>query len=292
MSNTFQERAILATLHVGAWSGHCFDRSVTDEISQLKKAEDHAGRYNKRLVASHFMQPVMSVEGTARRIHKQLTLPWEDNGTRILATPGYMAYTGEMRLLRIKYEAAVTQWAKGMPQYIEEAKVRLGKMFNAEDYPDVKDVTAKFWFDVEVKQVPESKDFRAKLSNDAVKEITHDIEKRTNDRLEMAMNEVFSRIAGLTAHMVDKLKNFQPAVGDKKIESNFRDSMVWNIKELAELLPALNLTNDKRIEDLRLSMLNDLTVHSPVILKADPKVRSETARKAEAILKKVNSYMA
>jgi hypothetical protein len=94
--------------------------------------------------------------------------------------------------------------------------------------------------------------------------------------------------------MVERLKNYQPPTGRKKGETgvNFHDSTVYNISELADILPALNLTNDQRLVDLQQKLKDELVEHSPEILKSNPKIRSETARKAEKIYSKVKGFLA
>jgi hypothetical protein len=74
--------------------------------------------------------------------------------------------------------------------------------------------------------------------------------------------------------------------------SNFHDSTVYNIKELADILPALNLTGDPRLVQLQQQLVDELVEHSPEILKMDPKLRSDTARKAEKIFNKVKGFLA
>lgn len=289
------ERAILSALHVGVWSGMAIDRDVTEEVSENHKADlKDAGRYNKRLISPVFLKPTSRVQSVARRTHQILTLPWEDNGKRILSTTGHKHYTEQMRLLRLQFDAAVREFLSKFDDAVKEAKPRLGTMFDVEEYPTAAEVKDKFWFDVEITGVPEAGDFRAELSDASVKAIVKDIERRADDRLQAAMNDVFERILKVTGHMVERLKNYTPPTGKTKGEkgSNFQDSTVYNIKELADLLPALNLTGDKRLDDLQQRLLSDLVEHSPEILKSNPKIRSETARKAEKIYSKVKGFLA
>lgn len=288
------ERAMLVTLHLGSWSGMMHDKEVTEAVNADFKADaKKAGRYNKRLVASEFLQGVSSAHNNARKIHRVLTLPWEDDGTRILTTQGYLGYQEQMKGCRDKCEAEVRKFVADLPEYIKEARVRLGDMFNEDDYPDVKELEEKFSFDIEVKNLPESGDFRAQVGDAHMKSIVKDIEKRCNRRMEAAVDDVFIRIQEAVAHMSERLRAFQPAdpAKGKKVEGRIRDTVVYNIHQLAELIPSLNLTNDKRLEDLRVAMLSDLVEHSPEILRADTKVRQQTISKADKLLKKVEAYL-
>jgi hypothetical protein len=284
------ERAMLACLHIGCWSGSSHDREVTEEVSERHKADSKdAGRYSKQLISKKALHHVNSVAGVARRTHKLLTLPWEDDGSRILSTIGYQAYTEQMRLKRLAFEAATTQFCEQLPEFINEAKTRLGSMFEAGDYDDVETIRKKFSIDVEIKPVPEAGDFRAALSDQSTKAIVKDIERRTDMRLEQAMKDVFLRVADVTEKMVERLRAYKPGNGEPA-QNLFRDSLIYNVQELGGLLPSLNITGDNRLFDLS-TKLDALTEHAPEVLREDDKLREQTAAAAEKILKKVRDYM-
>jgi hypothetical protein len=285
------ERAMLATLHISAWSGMAIDQEVTDATNEDFKAAKDAGRYNKRLVATKFLQGISSAHSNARKVHRLLTLPWEDDGTRVLATAGYITYTSKMKECRLKAEAEVKLLKGERDNIIRDGKIRLGDMFNPDDYPDIDEMIDKFDFDVEIKNMPDSGDFRAQLSDEHTKAIVKDIERRSNQRLEKAMNDIFLRVEDAVQKMSEKLRDYQPAKDGKKADGVIRDSLVYNINELADFLPLLNVTNDPRITQLQAQLRSELVEHSPEILRADAKVRAQTISKADKILKKVQSYM-
>jgi hypothetical protein len=287
------ERAMLANLHMGSYSGMMFDREVTDEISEYYKADiKTAGRYNKRLVAPQFLSSVGSAQSNARKIHKVLTLPWDDDGTRILTTAAFMQYQSKLREAKVKVDVEVKRFIDELPSAIDEARGRLKDMFRIEDYPTAEELAAKFTFDIEYRNLPEAGDFRAKLSDDATKAVVKDIERRCNQRLENAMNDVFERVYKLVKHMVDRLREYQPSDNGKRASGIIRDSVIYNIHELAEIMPTLNFTEDPRIEKLRQQLLDELVEPaSPEILRSDAKSRQLAITNAEKILKKVGGYL-
>jgi hypothetical protein len=285
------ERTVLTSLHIGSWTGNAIDRQVTEEVSETHSADiTGAGRYSKQLIAKRFLQQVNSKISVTRRVHRLLTLPWDDDA-RILSIQGYQHYTEQMRLNRLATEAAAAEFVSHYDSHIHEARTRLGSMFNREDYPAADVILKKFYIDVEIKPVPEAGDFRAELTNQSVEAITKDIERRTDQRLEAAVNDVFKRISDCAARMVERLRAYKPVEGGRA-ENSFKDSLVWNIKELADLLPSLNITGDKRLDDLQAKLLDDLTSNSPEILRDNERLREQTANKAEAIMKKVEKYLA
>lgn len=290
-SSNISERAMLVGLSISMWTGNQVDKDVTDVINTEYKADKKAGRYNKRLVDSQFLEGISSASSKARAAHRILTLPWEDDGTRVLANVGYINYTTIMKDCRIKFEGEVKEFLKDIQPAIDEAKVRLGDMFNLDDYPAAEDLKSKFGFDVEIKPMPDGKDFRTKLSEDAVKAIVKDIERRSDQRLEAAMKDVFARVQDAVSKMTERLREYQPAKDGKKASGIIRDTLVYNINELADLMPTLNVTGDPRIDELAAQLKAELVEFSPEILRSDAKVRQATLSKADKILKKVKTYL-
>jgi hypothetical protein len=289
---SLNERTVLTCLHIGSYNGKAVDREITEEVSEQHHADlKDAGRYSKQLIATKFLKPVTSKISNARRIHRLLTLPWDDDA-RILSNTGFNQYTETMRLQRLGVEAAAAEFVAHWAEFINEARTRLGNMFSYEDYPVAEVVGKKFYVDVEIKPVPAAGDFRAELSDAHVKAVTKDIERRTEERLGRAMDDVFERIQDATSKMVEKLRAYKPRVIGEANEGVFRDSLVYNLRELAELIPALNITNDKRLDELHTRLLADCTKHEPDELREDEKLRRKTADAAEKILAKVNSYLA
>ena len=285
------ERCMLVSLSISNWSGMAIDAEVTATTNEEHKASKDAGRYNKRLVASKFFTGISGAHSKARATHRLLTLPWEDDGTRVLATTGYINYQKLMRECKLKAESEVKLFLADSAAYVREAQTRLGDMFNADDYPDADTLKGKFAFDVEIKPLPEAGDFRAQLSNESTKAIIKDIERRTNERLENAMADVFKRIQEMVQKMAERLREYTPSKDGQKAQGIIRDSLVYNIHELAEFLPTLNITGDLRIDELRQQLLNELVEHSPEILRADAKVRAQTIAKADKMLKKLKGYL-
>jgi len=280
---------MLSSLHLSAWSGQAVDRQVTEETAESHNADlKDSGRYSKQLVSKKALRKVLGKIAVTRQTHKLLTLPWDDSA-RILSAQGYMHYTQQMRLHRLAVEAAAKEFAASFDKHIKEAKTRLGTMFNKADYPDAGEVAKRYVVDVEIKPIPDAGDFRTKLADNTLKAITKDIERRTQERIENAVKDVFERVVAVTGKMAERLNAYEDAEGQ---EGTFRDSLVYNVAQLADLLPSLNIADDKRLDDLAKQLKADLVQHSPEVLRSDAKVRKQTALKAEKLAKKVGQYLA
>lgn len=288
-----QERALLVRLTVHQWNGQKTDRKVTEEVAVTHSAERDAGRYSKQLISKKALKKITSICSGARTSHYVLTLPWSDDGNRIISTEGYQHYADNIRGYRQRLEDAVDEFLINYNEHVKEAKIRLGTMFDEEDYPDPDTLYNKFSFEVEENSVPSASDFRAKVSDEEAKVIMKDIERRSEQRLKQAMNDVWQRIFKVAERMAEKLESYVPAnaKGISAAENHFRNSLVDNVKELADLLPSFNLDNDKKLNELHKEILEDLCKYDAEELRQDDKARRQTAKKAAAIRDKVSKYM-
>lgn len=294
MTNTIklEERALLVNLSMGAWSAKKTDSEVSREVAKRKNARSDSGTYRKQLISREALKKITKVTTAARTSHNTLTLPWDDNGSRIITTETYQHYTKVMRDYRIAMQNAVNEFLDGYDDLVKQAKEDLGDLFNEGDYPDKSTISSKFYFDVEPKPVPTGTDFRAKVSNAEAKAIAKDIEQRTQARLDAAMKDIWQRIATVTERMAKKLEEYTPRVGLHDSEGVFRDSLVTNIRELAELLPSLNVTGDPELKKIQKDLLDSLCAYEPKELREDAKARAKTAKKVKEIFSKVSAYMA
>jgi len=280
------ERAVLTTLRIGVWSGNKTDKEITNEINKKHNADRSAGRYNKQIVGRQFMKAITTEAASARAVHNLLTSPWGRDGTNIITNAMYQKYAEEMHLKRMGIEKAVNDFIgqndQGLPQ--EEAKTRLGTMFDLADYPPTTEVKGKFTFDIEISAVPDSESLPKwmGLSEATIKKFKKEIEARTTEKLEAAMRSVYERIAEVLERMVERLR---------AEDANFRGSLVWNIEELAGVIPSLNIGDDKNLMKLAKEMKEQLCENSPELLRADSNLRRQTADKADALLKRIQCHL-
>jgi len=117
--DTIHSRAMLVTLSVSAFQARRFDRKVTEKVNREYAADEHAGRYNKHLFGGTKHAPshsaVLSAASAARQIHYDNTLPWNDEGWRLLPTSNYFVYQEQMREVRERFERAVRTFIEDYP---------------------------------------------------------------------------------------------------------------------------------------------------------------------------------
>ena len=286
------ERAMLARLNIRQWSARKLDRKVTDEVNTAHNASPDAGRYNKRLVSKDALATIQKVANEARKMHYARTLPWQDEGARILSTAGYLDYTGKVRDLRAEFESAVDAFVSGYPDFVTDARSKLNGLFQETDYPPADDIRSRFAFSVAIDPMPVSDDFRCQLDAAQAEEIRADIEARTRDAITAATRDVWTRISLVVGHMAEKLKEYKPAVGPgARAEGVFRDSLVENVRDLVAVLPSLNITGDPALAAIA-DRMQSLCRDDAAELRDNASARASVAAEADAILADVGQFLA
>lgn len=294
MSNLLSQKAVLAGLSISGWSARALDRKVTDDTNKRHNATTDAGRFNKLLISAEAMKDINLISGQARSYHYTMTQPWFDEGSRILPTALYAEYAAKVRGFRQDYAKAADAFAKAYPDLKEQRKAALGSMFKEADYPSCDDIRARFEFDLKVMPCPDAADFRTDLAKEHAEDIRADVEARMKEALDIAMKEPVRRIIEVVGKMAERLKAYKPAKpgSGKRTEGIFNDSLVYNIRDLVQLLPAFNLAGDKALDAIIARMKTDLCKEEPGYLRDDAKLRKAVAAKAEAILADAQQFMA
>lgn len=281
MGAKLADKAMLVKLSISKWSARKHDKRVSKEVAQQYGTDQDRGRYNKVLIAQEAIKKIGQAESAARTFHYEQTLPWKDDGARILPSANYLHYTQEIRRLKAEFEREVGYFLGNYPDLVDDARRELNGLFDPADYPDPSKITKKFGFEVEVDPLPTAADFRVNLQGEEVNRIKGEIEERLGRAQADAMRDLFNRLHGVVKHMAEKL-------ADKT--AIFRDSLVTNIQDLVDLLPRLNLTGDPHLEELRRKVADNLLGYEPETLRKNQFARQETAAAANDILAAMAGY--
>lgn len=272
MSKPLTTHAMLVTLNIGQWTARKHDKSVTAEVDRAHAAKD-GGRYNKLLIDKAALDPIDQIVGASRQHHYKVTLAWGDNGDRLLAASLFMEFTQEMRRFRTEFEQRVRTLVNDYPRLVQEARKRLGTMYDPNDYPATSDISSRFYFNLEYSPVPTANDFRVDLSAEHVEAIKADIQRVEHERQDKAMREVFDRVRKIVGKIHEQTKD-----KDRRIY----DSALENARDLADLLPALNFTNNPQLTTVEADIRKLLVPADR--LRQDKRLRADTAKAADAIL--------
>jgi len=280
---TLSERAMLASLNIRRWQAALTDKKVSAEVATNHAVNPtRAGKYRKNAIDTKApsFEAVVGTASELRNKHYFYTLPWSQDGARILPASIFEKYSEDMRLLRGAFGRAVQGFIEDFPNLKTAARRELNGMYNEADYPT--NIAAKFGVDIVFMPLPDAQDFRASLGENAVAEIKEGIEAELQKTMQAAMRDPYERLYGHISRMVERLSD------EKAI---FRDTLVTGLADLCTILPGLNLTGDERLEDLRKRAARMVTGLDPKYLREMPSVRQNVARDAAQIQRMMASFM-
>ena len=279
---SLNNRAILITLGLSAYAPRKTDKRVTSQVLNQHGAGHDAGRWIKNLLPEAALKPIGELDSEIRRFHYQRTLPWTDDGRRILPTAAFDEYMTQMRSYRAAREIRVKGFLDNYDRYVQEAKRILNGTFDQSDYPDRFTAQRRFGFRLDSVPVPSETDFRVSLADGDMDALRESVRSQVERAEQLARNDLLLRLAEPLAHMVNRLADGSAV---------FRDSLVENLREVASLIPALNVTGDPRIEALRAEITSKLCNFPAETLRTVEVIRGAVARDAQSILDKMSTWL-
>jgi hypothetical protein len=277
------ENCMIVNLSLGMWAGYRLDKVASREVTANAGAAADAARVNKHLVDKKHIQPIVTAAGQVRQHFYEKTLPWKDNGDRLLTRKLYVPFIEEHGKLVREFQKAVSHFVTtDYPQAISQAEFRMGTLFNSDDYPTASELRHKFYVNLDIDAVSEANDFRVALDVEQVDEIRGSMEAAMKQRVGNAMREVWTRLADTLGHFAEKMSD------EKAI---FRDSTVANLLELIDILPGLNMIDDENLTAIHEKLRHVFTGYEPKELRKYPEVRKSAATEAQRILEEMQGFM-
>ena len=283
------EKALLVRLSVKYPSFSKTDKGVSLEVADQKNANQRAVKVIKTLIDTTHpaYRAVKTARGALYNVFAAETAPWSEDGWYIIKAKGYDRFTEVMREKTDAFDIAVTDFLKVYPELVDQAPHRLGDLFDAEIFPSVEACAELFHSDVEVRPVPEAGDFRVAMSAEDKQKIVTQMQRKNDERVTQVTSECFDRAYSAISNMVERLEAFDP---DKK-GAKLYDSLVGNVRDIADLLPSLNVGDDPRLEQLAKDIGLRLTETDSSTLKKDEGKRQQVADNARQIMNQIDDFI-
>lgn len=285
------ERALLMHLKVSEWSARKYDDNATREVEN-NHGVVNVGRFNKILIPREKLTKIGSAVTALREFHLKNTLPWKDNGERLLPAVHYTDYMAEVTKLTGDFQSAVDEFVKNYPAYKEEARRNLGDLFNEWDYPSEAEVARKFSVSTHPEKVADT-DFRVALGDEDLARIKTAAELDVQRRLEEAQRDSWKRVREQLELMRDRLtgtREVKKADGTTEVkDAKIYNSLFENMEELVTILPKLNITDDPHLSAV-CEQMKELVVN-PDDIRKDKGLKEEKARKIEGIMDQFKDFL-
>jgi hypothetical protein len=294
IASPLSRKATLVKLAVSQWSGSKIDKKVTAETNERYHADEDAGQYRKRLVLKEALEEITQAESKIRATFETYTKPWA-RGMGILPNAVHAEFSRKIRELTREHDEAANRFERKYASHVAEMRTKLNGMFNEADYPDPENIRARFSVSITPYPVPDVGDFRSDvLDKNTVEDIKREMQEASEQMLQDIMKDNVKQISEVVGHMSSKLREYgERELSDKKSGKRtfFLDSLVDNVRDLAKLLPAFNLTNDAKLDAVITRINKELTVEDAKVLRENPEARVVVQKSAEEILKDVESLL-
>lgn len=284
---SLQDKAILVKLSISLPGNTRTDIRITDETIRQHQMAAKAGRWLKQLFPDEAMQPLIKISGEIRTYHYEHTLPWSDEGYRILPTAHHAEYTDSMREFRHAYESARDTFIARLPEWVEWAKMAHNGTFDSACYPEPEKLAKKFGFGLDFSPVPSGSDFRCSINQTELDTMSQQVNERVHEAEEACRADLWHRLIEPLKAMVSKLSEPDRANGASPI---FRDSLIGNLQDIAKLIPALNVTSDPALAQFAHEVESTVAQVQPDTLRQSKSQREQTAKAAQDILSRMSGY--
>mgnify|MGYP003633467717 FL=1 len=242
--------AMTVDFNASVWTARKKDHRASAEITHANYADRGVANVTKNLLGDcEELKAVQKFAANTRNIHYSMTMPWSDNGARLLTTAQYFKYNEVMTDLQNEFHRLVDEFLTAYDKTIENAaelQVKLGAMWNADEYPTRAALEDKFGFRINYVPLPDSGDFRLDIGNEAMDQIKTQYEEHYTTAVNAAMKDIWQKLHDNLTTLARQLGVNEEGKGNKLYDTVFDRAL-----ELTEMLGTCNVTGDSQMEAMR-----------------------------------------
>jgi len=239
---------VSVTIVNGGLLGERRDKTATGYVERKFKLNTNRAKASKFLIDRK--QPkVKAVVAASQRVREVLykyTMPWGDDKSRLLPTDLEEMFRTKMIDAEAELRAAWEEYLQVYPGLVADSERELGDLFDRQEYPSIKRAREMFSYKLTYWPIPQTSNFVANIAEDAVKRATDTMRLEIETRLKGAAHDAVQRARGMVENFVERLEAFKTKADGKII----RDSLLINLSEISTILFAMNVTNNKEINEM------------------------------------------
>jgi hypothetical protein len=273
--------AMLVDLNISTYSGRKQDKATQHEVTTSKGAGSRqaASVYKNLFANCAELIAITKFQARVRAEHYRLTLPWSDNGSRLLPTAALLDYAATMGKYQTEFEKLVAAFVTKYDTLVAAAAFQLGTLFDRSEYPTSDIVARRFYMGISYAPLPASGDFRLDIESEVQADLIKQYEERARTLLARANQDAWTRLHTVLSKLSDRL--VVDADGKKNV---FHDTIITNAEELCDLLRPLNVTGDADLERARRRLQDALEGVTPQALREELSTRLDVKRQVDVML--------
>jgi hypothetical protein len=276
--------AMLVELNISTWTARKQDKRASEEVTSSNHADKHTARVNKDILGNCAeLDAIRKFVANNRNLHYSMTMPWSDSGLRLLPTAQYFKYQQEMTAIRNEFERLTNIFLAVYDDAVIEAQLKLGNLFNRDDYPTTESIASKFAFRINYIPLPDAGDFRIDIGNEATAQLRAEYDEFYQNMLGTAMRDIWTRLHDSLKHVTERLDYSD----DNK--KRYHNTLIPNLLDIVELMGTCNVTNDSQMTAIQQQLETALRGVTTEAVKEDEYLRRETKRNLDHVIKQLPS---
>jgi hypothetical protein len=225
------------------------------------------------------LDAITKFQARARAEHYRLTLPWNDQGARLLPTAALLEYQQTMGRYRSEFDRLVDAFLDKYDTLVAGAAFQLGTLFDRSEYPSRGKVAQRFRMEASFTPLPTGGDFRLDVESEVQRTLIAQYEEKLDAKLRAANQDSWTRLYNAISKLSDRL-----TVDEDGKKRTFHDTTVTNAVDLCELLQVMNITNDPALTKASRKLEEVLSGVTPKELREEDSTRAITKQKVDEIL--------
>jgi hypothetical protein len=261
------------------WKGERIDRIASDEVVRQSKAEVKSARVVKNLVATENLADINAAVKSLKSLWHLQTLPWMDDGQRIIPATKFPRFMDAATPILAQFSQAADRFAEAYPDLLSKAEERLGKLYRAEDYPDIKSVREMYSLTIRPMPVPHYEDWRVDLSTEQIEAIKAITRKSTAEACANATRVMALKLYKLVSQLHGRIEAYDTGETER-----LRSQLTDAIGDLALSADDYNFENNPELGAIISDMKAKLVPVSTRVLVRDDSVRAEVKSNAANLM--------
>ena len=280
--------AMTVELSMSIWTARKKDHKASDDVASMNAADKGVANVTKNLLGNcDELIALQKFAGNLRNLHYSMTMPWSDNGQRLVTTMQYFKYNEVMTEMIDEGWRMVDDFLNVYEWKVMDAQAKLGAMFNRDEYPTRDAIRDKFAFRLSYEQLPDggnTGDWRLDLPHEAMQTLRTNYTDTFNLKIKGAMDDVWTRLHTNLTRLVRQLDVDEEGKGNRLYDTVFDQAL-----SLTEMLGTCNVTGDTQMEAMKRQLEQALHQADGAPLTVDkikksPTLREDTRAKLDAAL--------
>ena len=287
ITDFLHQRNILVKIDTRAVGNNRKDNDGSEVVAETMESDSTMGSYVKHLFNPKGLRKINNIRNEISTSMARVGIPWRD-GWHLINVSSFEDFRTMCVAIRKHWDAAVNDWLENYDKHVEEAKERLGKMFDPNQYPPKDEIANLFEFTPHYNPVPHNEDLdRLVLTSADIKEIesiSNSVNEEVSRLARNGMVFVWNRVHNMLERVVNRI--------DENTRLNKNNTMLSTLQEVIKKMPQFNLTQDDGMSRIYKELEDSLLMTTDIMdLQGDKVLQAKIKDEAKQFMEKVSEEL-